>query len=973
MNQPEPTTLTASSAPEPAPAPRSPVMAGFVWHRADTLAALGLAAAVLLAYYPMAIEGKIPLDRDTLTFFYPFLSLFHGSDSLLWNPWQQGGCSFAANPQAALAYPPNWFLFFVPLPAGYIVSTLAHYYLAALGMYLLARFSRLPVLPALVAAFTFSLGGYMASRLLLRPLMLSAAWFPYVFLCYLYAHYRNVLLGYLFAAVFLALQVLAGMPHNAVYSAIALGAFALYKAFIEFLHLRRFRVSLLYLARYAGFITVALLLSSIILLPTLELLPHTVRTAFDYEAATSGSLPLKWLPDIFTGGSFHQTRPVGWEFNETNCYLGVIAIWLALFGLTEHWRKGLFWFYSALVVISLVFALGSNTPVFKLFYHFPYLKSLGVPALGRMFDIPSRFLGMTAFALAMLAAYGMDSLAKASIRSPEGNLPGRGKLFIVLLAAGCLIWGILLGHLALVHGKAVFKLVMEPASREGLARFYAFANFGLFTLAFGSFTILFLLGKFRTRLFQLLLIFCLVADLVHNSSQVDVEFERPGAFYRPPVAVRYLRERADPTLRTVGIDVLKTQGADIFYTRLLPILTPKFGLFYRIQDVSGYDPLILKRYSELVQRMVGIAPGETPLRVVAWAHADTPLLDLMRVGYVSGEACEKPVFRGSMELRQGERRILRLDLERPCDEIRFRSVTTQGFDVRDNTQIGELLLRDATGETLLFPIRVGSGLETADLFAEVRHRHHPAPAFRTWSQTILGRKYRVHNYVCRLVFPRPFQPVEMEFRNDFDLKLAILGVALKQADTGRFTLAYESRMDRIYKNNTALPRAWWVHEALVQPSEQALLDIMAQNYLPDGTPIDYRKLALIERDPLYPLEASALPEGGSVEYVRWDPGHIVLDVESDAPGLLVLSEMKYPGWRAWIYREGEANSKGQDAEILAANYILRGVSLPAGRWRVEMVYRPRSFMYGLAASSLAIVLVALLFLRYRRRFPMKEY
>ncbi len=124
-------------------------MAGFAWRRADTLAALGLAGAILLAYYPMAFEGKIPLDRDTLTFFYPLLSLFHGSDSLLWNSWQQGGCSFVANPQAALAYPPNWFLFFVPLPAGYIVSTLGHYYLAALGMYLLARFSRLPVLPAL--------------------------------------------------------------------------------------------------------------------------------------------------------------------------------------------------------------------------------------------------------------------------------------------------------------------------------------------------------------------------------------------------------------------------------------------------------------------------------------------------------------------------------------------------------------------------------------------------------------------------------------------------------------------------------------------------------------------------------------------------------------------------------------------------------------------------------------------------------
>jgi hypothetical protein len=54
--------------------------------------------------------------------------------------------------------------------------------------------------------------------------------------------------------------------------------------------------------------------------------------------------------------------------------------------------------------------------------------------------------------------------------------------------------------------------------------------------------------------------------------------------------------------------------------------------------------------------------------------------------------------------------------------------------------------------------------------------------------------------------------------------------------------------------------------------------------------------------------------------------------------------MKYPGWRARIYREGPSDFRSQDAEILAANYILRGISLPAGRCRVEMVYRPRSFM-----------------------------
>ena len=172
-------------------------LGGFHWRRADTLALLGLAVVLTLAYYPMSLEGKIPLDRDTLTFFYPLLSCFEEPRVTFWNPYQLGGCSLIANPQAAMFYPPNWIFFVLPTDVGLTLSTLGHYYLAAVGMYLLARFSRLSVSAALVAALVFCLGGYMTSRLVLRPLLLSAAWFTFVFLCYLYAHYRGGLLGYL--------------------------------------------------------------------------------------------------------------------------------------------------------------------------------------------------------------------------------------------------------------------------------------------------------------------------------------------------------------------------------------------------------------------------------------------------------------------------------------------------------------------------------------------------------------------------------------------------------------------------------------------------------------------------------------------------------------------------------------------------------------------------------------------------------
>ncbi len=939
-------------------------LGGFRWGRADTLAVIGIAVVLVLAYYPMTLQGKIPLDRDTLTYFYPLLSCFDQPRVTSWNPYQLGGCSLLANPQAALFYPPNWIFFVLPTDIGLILSTVGHYYLAALGIYLLARFSRLSVSAALVAAFAFCLGGYMTSRLMLRPLLLSAAWFPWVFLCYLYAHYRGVFLGYLLAGVFLALQVLTGMPHNAVYSAMALGFFLLYKILREAPYGRRYRVWGTRLAGYILFMAIGLLLAAVMILPTLELLPHTVRTWFQFEEATSGSLPWKWLPGIFTGGSFHQAR-VDWEFNETNCYIGAIAIWLALFALVGHWQKGIFWFYIGLVFLSILFALGSHTPFFALFYKFPYLESLGVPTLGRFFDIPSRFLGLTAFALAMLAAYGMEVLGHMASRTGSDRLTRMAKTILVLLSAGCLIWSVILADLAFRLGSKLLPLVAEPAATSDAAKYYVYANFGFFTLVFGLFTIAFLLGHLRKKAFQALLVFVLVADLVHSGSQVGLSYGRAADFFRPPVVVRFLQERADPTLRVMGFDALKTTGGDIKYTRLRSILMPKLGLLYRVPDVSGYDPLILRRYSRVVQDMVGLAPGELALRVVAWRSPESPLLDLLRVGYVIGEVHERLVLGSKMELRPGERRVLRLQGERPCHEIRIRSVLTKGIAIRQDTQVGEVILRDASGSEQLFPIRAGR--ETADVAAERAHFHHPAQAFQTWSLNVLGEKTRVHNYVCRLPLPRPMRPVELELRNASDAIWAVLAVGLTEAPAGQFqpVLVPGNQDDRLYRNTSALPQAWWVHRAHVEPSARRLLRLMEQGRLPDSSAIDYQKVALLEKPPAHGIAPSRTPEGGQVKVLEWKPGRIALEVESDAPGVLVLSEMKYPGWKATV--------NGKPAEILTANYILRALSLPAGSHRVEMVYRPRSFSFGLGASVLTAVLVALLFLRYRRLFPVREY
>lgn len=77
---------------------------------------------------------------------------------------------------------------------------------------------------------------------------------------------------------------------------------------------------------------------------------------------------------------------------------------------------------------------------------------------------------------------------------------------------------------------------------------------------------------------------------------------------------------------------------------------------------------------------------------------------------------------------------------------------------------------------------------------------------------------------------------------------------------------------------------------------------------------------------------------------------------------MVLTDVTYPGWKATV--------DGEPAGIERVNYLVRGVSVPAGRHRVELAYEPASWTIGWIVSLLAVLAVAgaaLAGLRARRR------
>jgi uncharacterized membrane protein YfhO len=86
---------------------------------------------------------------------------------------------------------------------------------------------------------------------------------------------------------------------------------------------------------------------------------------------------------------------------------------------------------------------------------------------------------------------------------------------------------------------------------------------------------------------------------------------------------------------------------------------------------------------------------------------------------------------------------------------------------------------------------------------------------------------------------------------------------------------------------------------------------------------------------------------GEAEVLRYTPDYIAVKATLDQPGVLILSEVWYPGW--------EARVDGQPSPIYRADGLLRAVALQPGAHTVEFSYEPWTVKAGLTISGLGWV------------------
>jgi hypothetical protein len=144
----------------------------------------------------------------------------------------------------------------------------------------------------------------------------------------------------------------------------------------------------------------------------------------------------------------------------------------------------------------------------------------------------------------------------------------------------------------------------------------------------------------------------------------------------------------------------------------------------------------------------------------------------------------------------------------------------------------------------------------------------------------------------------------------------------------------------IVENPRGLPRAFVpVRVHTVADKEEMLRRLAATDF-------DPRQAAYLE-------EAHSLSGEchGTASIVSETPTDLTVTVQTDAAGLLVLSDLYYAGWKAYL--------NGRESRLLCANYALRGVVVPSGRSEVRFRYEPASLTWGVRLMSIGFVSLSL--------------
>jgi hypothetical protein len=152
--------------------------------------------------------------------------------------------------------------------------------------------------------------------------------------------------------------------------------------------------------------------------------------------------------------------------------------------------------------------------------------------------------------------------------------------------------------------------------------------------------------------------------------------------------------------------------------------------------------------------------------------------------------------------------------------------------------------------------------------------------------------------------------------------------------------------DSVVRNSGSLGPVWFVKGVRYENSAQEVMNALSK-FHPADTAILFAKDSSKVK-----AEAQNDPTG-YIRLVKNDNDEISYVSQSRRKQFAVFSEVYYDrGWEAWV--------DGKQVPILRTNYVLRGLSLPAGRHIIRFFFRPLSYYLGRQIQWMASIVFLLM-------------
>jgi hypothetical protein len=838
---------------------------------------------------------------------------------------------------------------FLPIAQAISWAAVFDLFIAGLFTFLFLRELEIKQTGALIGALTFMFNGYLINWLSLPDITGSMVWLPMVFWGGERAFRRRDWRWVLVSAMGFAVQILYGSILWPFYGAITLLLLSTYRSGLLWFRTKQVRTAVMPLFYNGLSLSLGAILVAPQLLLTVELFFHTQRSqalgAYSFLKILT-NFPRLFAPDILgspiAGGSFHGA----FVFTETNIYFGVLALFLLLASPFSK-KKELVWGFAGLGLVALL-------AVYNVF-PFRQIVSVVYPVFLNVF--PARIFYVVAFTWSIAIGIGADWIIH---EHPKQGLYRLGWLSTALAAVMLIGYG-LARFLTRIEGLSSI-VSSQLIDKFSLANSFGFLTGSLWLAA----AALLLWSGSRKWLgktwFAGLAIVLVTGDLFFAGINYNPAFDPKLVFPETP-SIRYLQMLQDKA--TVPFRIVPVNS-----TNILPGMLPEF---FDLSTISGYSSWVLKRFAEYAD-LTGYRLHAS-INHVYFGDCCSSLINALNVMYVYtspgtiptssgtfslltrlisaqyGNTDPKSVFQDQWTI-DGQKKVVLF--EHPPARISYNLEVRKPISLTTALSISPAAW-DQEGDGVQFNVYARPTGEDQDILLFSRYIDPKnQPSDRAWIPVTVDLSQFVGQKVVLTLETTPGPKGNKVY--DW---AGWAEPQIRDYQPATLKLIYDGP-NKIYENEAAFPRAWLVHRI----TQVAIDDINVVKSRLSAPDFDPAREAVVETDRGgQPPTTTELGSAGPDDYARlasYTAERVVIDAQLKEPGLLVLSDTMYPGWRAYV--------DGSEQPILTTDLIMRGVRLESGKHQIVFLFRPPLLTIGLFITAIGLLVVGAAFILRSRKF-----